>query len=746
MKQKSLLIFTYLFLMLLPLVQKQGVAKPKPNIVHILADDFGWQDPVCFDIDGKTPFETPNLDKLAARGRKFMQAYSAAPTCSPSRAAYITGKYTAHTGVYHVVGGRIPRPRHNNEKKKSLHIDPYYPYRLPTSDLTIPKELKKAGYSTAHVGKWHVGGRSNGYPFPGEYGFDISYVNDVKGGGVYYPDPDIWGGGKDDFKNWHNGLARKMKPDRLSDFATSDPDDPCRLDEDGRPYDKTLDVALRWLKKHHAEPFFLNYCTYYVHGPIQARNKERFEYYCKKMGYEVPTDPGVMNEDSTTKSNPYYATMVETLDWMIGKVMTYLEETDDPRNPGHKLIDNTYIVISSDNGGVLDHPQGWVTDNSPLKYGKHFLEEGGVRVPFIVSGPNIPKGTSCETPITLVDLYPTFTSMVGLAAPQNKALDGCNILPIMEGKEKVASFPNGKVRESIYFYHPIGAHAAGAIRKGPYKLYKNVAIGSNEEPEIVLYKLYNEDGSFADIGEEVNIAEQKPEVVKEILADLDNFMDEANVTLPYKHANAEPAHPFQENVPKVLDRGEDGDKLWVEVEYGKGKTPIKDAKLIYILNGSLFERSNGRKEMWFALPANINKGRIEATMPPGASHAVFCLTDKNGFLILSEDVPTQTEHSISTPETSFLKDGYAFKPGLYALIKVAEDAKEALSKKNKQSDKLASSLKTAREVYQLPKKEVSIEKYCETIRALRNEVRNLKGQVPQAENFYLNQFRQGGAF
>jgi len=144
---------------------------------------------VCFDVDGETPYETPNTDRLAKNGRMFTQAYSPSPTCSPSRAAYMSGQYPAHTGIYHVLGGKLPRAYSPN----FTYINPFYRYRLPLPEMTIPKELKKAGYVTGHVGKWHLGGRSNGYPFPGDYGFDIGYVDDLGKGGTHYPDPDIRG-------------------------------------------------------------------------------------------------------------------------------------------------------------------------------------------------------------------------------------------------------------------------------------------------------------------------------------------------------------------------------------------------------------------------------------------------------------------------------------------------------------------------------------------------------------------------
>ncbi|MBB3208852.1 arylsulfatase A-like enzyme [Rhodopirellula rubra] len=711
---------------------------PKPNIVHILTDDFGWQDPVCFDVDGDTPFETPNLDRLAKHGRKFMQAYAPSPTCAPSRAAYISGQYPAHTGIYHVLGGKLPRAYSPN----FTHINPFYRYRLPLTEMTIPKELKQAGYTTGHVGKWHLGGRSNGFPFPGNYGFDIGYVDDLGKGGTYYPDPDIWGP-RDQLRDQHNGLAKSMKPHRLTGWATDDPNDPFQLDQDGRPFDKTLDVALKWLEKHHDKPFFLNYCTYYVHSPIQTRNRARFEYYCKKMGYDFPTDPGTINQGREGKTDPYYATMVDTLDWMIGKVLTYLEETDDPRHPGHKLIENTYVIVSSDNGGLVSRSGGTITDNSPLREGKQDIHEGGVRIPFIVSGPSIPQNTVCDTPISLIDLYPTLVDLAGLPPSDNPKLDGCNIRPLMEGRESIARFADGSARERIYFYYPIELSSGSAMRKGPWKIYRNLGPGNNKSPDVELFRLYNDDGSMADIGEQENLVEQMPELTKQLLAELDEFLSDANVSLPYKNPGLR-SHAAVGRVPKILNRGDEDDRIWVDVETGDNKSSIVEAKLLYTVNGSLLEASKGRREMWFEQPAEISGGHIEGTVPPGTSHAVFCMRDSEGFLVMSEDLPSYREQSSGAADSSYLKHAYAFRPGLFALIKLGKEAEAELTRQGKSDVGLNRELKDATTVYS--KTRASEKEYCDTLRALRGAIRNLKGAVSQADDHHLNLFRHGGAF
>jgi len=138
-----------------------------------------------------------------------------------------------------------------------------------------------------------------------------------------------------------------------------------------------LDLALGFIRKNKDQPFFLNFCPYYVPGPIGTRDRARLAHYCQKMGYAFPTDPGTINVGRTGHSNPYYASMVDSVDWMVGKVVNYLDATDDPRNPGQKLIANTYIIIDSDNGGWVGEPREHLTDNSPLRSGKMSCYEGG---------------------------------------------------------------------------------------------------------------------------------------------------------------------------------------------------------------------------------------------------------------------------------------------------------------------------------------------------------------------------------
>lgn len=281
------------------------------------------------------------------------------------------------------------------------------------------------------------------------------------------------------------------------------------------------------------------------------------------------------------------------------------------------------------------------------------------------------------------------------------------------------------------------------MRKGPWKIYRNLGPGNNKSPLVELFRLYNDDGTMADVGEKENLAEKMPELTHQLLAELDGFLSEANVSYPYKNPTIE-SHPGQDKVPAVLERGDDGDRIWCTVETGENKTPIVDARLLYTVNGSLLEVSKGRREMWFEEPAEIKGGRISGTVPPGTSHAVFCMTDSEGFLVMSEELPSYKMKSSSNADSSYLKHAYPFRPGLYALIQLGEEASAEMKRLKKPDRTLRNELKKANAVYAAG--QASDKDYCDTIRTLRNSIRALKGTVTQADNEYINLFRQGGAY
>ena len=327
----------------------------KPNVVLMYADDLGWQDVKCYDVDESSPFETPNIDALAKRGVLFRQAYSPAPTCAPSRCAMISGKHPARLQKTHVLGGQPATPNRPTDPLMA----PWYSGRLGVDETTLAEALRSNGYRTGHSGKWHIAINHNAYPQPKDHGFNVTFNG--------------------------RGANTKMKPNRLAGFATEDLKDPYRLDESGFPRDEVTNNAIQFMEESKAQPFFLYYATWLVHYPIQSRSKALLEKYCEKMGMDFPTDPGYLPKNGEQK-NPYYGAMVEMLDAYVGHLLDYLETTDDPRWPGHKLIENTYVIFSSDNGGCEGSGETY-TSNVPLDKGKSSAKEGGTRVPLIITGP-----------------------------------------------------------------------------------------------------------------------------------------------------------------------------------------------------------------------------------------------------------------------------------------------------------------------------------------------------------------------
>ena len=704
---------------------------PKPNIVHIFADDLGWQDIASHKIDGKPVYETPNLDRLTKLSRRFTQAYSPAASCAPSRVAFLRGRHPVHTGVYHVDGGTIPAPH----QVENPIIQPFYSYGLPDSEPTLPDVLKKAGYVSAHIGKWHSGGKSEGYPFPTDQGFDFGFSERNKNLERYYNDEDLWNP-RDGKKNAFFGLWSKMKPDRLSAFATDKADDPFQVDADGRPYDKLTDMAIGFMDKHKDEPFFLNFATFLVHGPIETRDRERFELYLKKMGYEFPTDPDAeLNKGKGGHTNPYYASMVDSFDWMVGKLLDFLETTDDPRNPGHKLIDNTYVILDSDNGGVLPY-----TDNSPLTGGKQNTYEGGIRIPFLVAGPNVPAGTTCETPITLVDLFPTFLEIAGMKADPSLNLDGRSLLPQFRGGDGPVLLADGAPRESLYWYFPFPAHMSMAIRKGDWKLVRNFGVkgGTNTEPKVELFRLYNEDGSPCDIGEKNDLAAQEPARRDAMLSELNAFVEKSGAPLPYKNRESMVySSSDRQSVPAILETGFKEDLVWATLESGEGKSAIREAKLLYTLNPAPFDTTRGHREEWFAKPARISDGRVEAEMPPGATHAIFLLLDENRFCVTSEPIlPVMSRPKNESPQITSekLRNAFPWKPGLSALIKLGD---QAVTSASSDTTALKKALTAAKKTHSDPKADDTT--YANTIRSLRAAIRNQK-DTPESQNEFVNRF------
>lgn len=600
------------------LVHAEDKRPAKPNVLLLLTDDLGWQDVKCYDIDEPSPMETPNLDALAKKGVMFWQGYSPAPTCAPSRGAIMSGAHPARSQYTHVVGGMPPGAIHKTAHRM---MPPWYRGSYPAESIALPQVLKSNGYTTGHSGKWHLSTKHSGFPQPADIGFDWS-------------------------RSVHGTTAR-MKPHRMTGFATDKPNDPYRLDENGFATHQLSVDALTFVKEHKDQPFFLFYATKLVHTPIHTRSERLLKKYCKKLGVEPPKKPQEWKGEGQT--NPFYCAMVEELDYYVGQMFDYLETTDDPRWPGHKLSENTYIIFTSDNGGMEQMPGDIITDNYPLHRGKLSAMEGGTRVPFIIAGPGIGADIKSDVMVNGLDFYPTILSLTGTQKPKDKHFDGCDLSELLK---KDPTDPNlvkqddGSVRNTMLWHFPNSLALESTIRIGDYKLIHNYDhVGDPDEPELELFRLYEtKDGKQirGDIEEAKNLAASMPEKAKAMDEELSQKLTEMKASYPYYNPHFKSSLPHKDKVPSVLSHTKN-DHV-VEFVYQENGAKLVRAQLIYTLNGGAFE------EEWFRIPASISPDqKISATLPKGTTHYVINLIDENNFLISYPDVDKATRTKNASP-------------------------------------------------------------------------------------------------
>ena len=574
----------------------------KPNILLILTDDLGWQDVKCYDIDEPSPMETPYIDALAKNGVKFWQAYSPAPTCAPTRCAILSGIHPARAQKTHVVGGAPPAPHH---LRAWTMMSPWFSGRMPEDTFTIARALKAGGYTTGHSGKWHIAINHNAFPQPKDVGFD--------------------------WTRSARGATEPMKPHRMTGFATKKSNDPYKLDENGFPCHQNTKDALEFLHNSKDRPFFLYFATWLVHTPIQTRSKALLEKYVRKLGVELPKDPKQFWQGKG-QTNPFYCAMVEMLDYYVGQLIQYLEQTDDPRWPGHKLIENTYIIFTSDNGGMEGHQRQIITDNYPLDRGKISLMEGGTRVPLIVTGPGIPRGVQSDVMVNGLDFYPTLLALTGTKSPKGLKLDGCNLKPLLlkdPTDPTLVKCTSGKTRDTMVWHFPNSAALESSIRIKDFKLVRNYdhLNNPNNEP-LELYRLYNSErkgSQRADIEEQYNLVQSMPEKAKAMNAKLTKFLNEMQASYPYYNPHAHRAPQTKAKVCRVLSHKQYGDT--VEFKFQEKGAKVIRANLIYTRNG------NARYEEWFRKTADlVNEKTVKAELPQGTTHYFINLIDENNFL------------------------------------------------------------------------------------------------------------------
>jgi len=555
-------------------------SRPKPNVVLILADDLGWQDVGCYDIDAPAPYETPNMDALAKEGVQFWQGYSPAPTCAPSRCAIMSGNHPARAQKTHVKGGTPATPYKKTDWRL---MSPWYSGRMPADELTVAKVLQQNGYTTGHSGKWHIAINHHAFPQPADVGFDYTRSN--------------------------RGKTKPAEPNRLGGFSTADPADPFPIDENGFVFHQPTEDALDFMRKEKDNPFFLYYAEWLVHTPIHTRNKRLLEKYLDKLGIDFPTEAKGWTMEG--QNNPFYCAMVEALDYHVGQIVNYLKETDDPRWPGHKLIDNTYIIFTSDNGGMEGKPSEIITDNYPLDRGKISAMEGGTRVPLLISGPDIEKGIQSEVMVNGLDFYPTILSWTKTPFPKGKNLDGLDISTLLKKDPtnyQLVKNKEGKPRETMMWHFPNSVALESTIRVGDYKLIRNYNHEANPNTlPLELYQLYdtkNGKTTRVDIEEANNLVETEPKLVQELNQQLTEVLTEMEASYPYKNPHCKFDITHKEKVPMVMDNNKNANT--VTFTFKENGAKVIKANLLYTQNGVL---------------------------PAGTTHYLINLIDENNFLV-----------------------------------------------------------------------------------------------------------------
>ncbi|MFC5049675.1 sulfatase [Rubritalea spongiae] len=589
-------------------------AATKPNVIIFYVDDLGWQDVEKLnDLGDPCPYETPNLIKLAERGMNFSQGYAPAPTCAPSRAAILSGQHPAQTRYTHVTAASIPK-----QSKDKEFQEPFLGAYFDLGHLTLADALSDNGYKTGHYGKWHAGLNASAYGFES--------VNQTRG--------------------VHRGMD-----DRTKDFATeNDRQYPLSkekyppVSEDfpegiSYPYDELTAEAIKFMDENKDEPFFLNMCHWMVHWPMLTRNGELLEYYCNKLGQPFPPKPGAMTLPG--QQNPYFAAMVTTVDWSLGRVMDFLEKTDDPRNPGKKLVETTYIFFSSDNGGAEIKGREILSDNYPLKGGKKRTDEGGVRVPLVVTGPGIPAGAEVSTMVNQLDFFPTIMTLTDSSISKEAAakLSGLDISSVLEGKSTKVVDSAGQTRESLFWHFPHNSQRA-AIRKGDFKLYRHFQTG-----EYSLYRLYR-NGELVDLEEQEDLS-GNPEfasVLEELKQELNQNLVKTNAELPHRNPNFKGAKLAGAELEKITF-GDNEAKLQMDSQ----KPKAVEAYILYYQNEGV-DAKHGKKEKDYnaegdpkisyqvKIPARIDAEgyKVSAPVPSEVGRVRFIVIDENNYCHYSE--------------------------------------------------------------------------------------------------------------
>ncbi|MBW6535670.1 MAG: sulfatase [Mariniphaga sp.] len=456
-------------------IQKQEPKPTKPNIVFILADDFGYHD---MSVMGSNYYETPNIDRIASEGMIFTDGYANCQVCSPSRASIMSGKFTARHGITDWIGARTGEEWRKAGRFNKL-LPPEYVHNLPHKYTTLPEAMKEAGYKTFFAGKWHLGSEGS---WPEDHGFDINKGGWDKGspmGGFYAP--------------WENPRL-ESGPDGESLTM--------------RLAHETAD----FLKEHKDTSFFAFLSFYAVHAPLQTTQEKWAKYRDKaeEMGIaETGFEMGHFLPIRQVQDNPVYAGLVETMDDAVGVVLKALDELG--------LAENTIVIFTSDNGGVAAG-DAFATSNKPLRAGKGYQFEGGIREPFFIKIPWLDiAGKESGVPVTGTDFYPTLLELAGAELKPNEHNDGMSLVPVLNG----GTLPQRPLIWHYPHYGNQGGEPSSIIRLGDWKLIHYYEDGREE-----LYNLKT------DWEETTNVLAENPELTNQLSEQLFAYLNEVGARFP----------------------------------------------------------------------------------------------------------------------------------------------------------------------------------------------------------------------
>ena len=489
----------------------------RPNVVLFLVDDMGWMDSTPY---GSQYYDTPNMQRFERQSMRFTDAY-AVPLCSPTRASILSGQYSSRHRVTSATGHRPAAPADASPYPANAPAGQQFIYAnsrnyLDLDLVTLAEVLQGAGYRTGHFGKWHLG--LNQQHWPEEHGFEVAFhAEPSPGPGSYFSPYGV-------HHNGEPGPAHHVGT--ITDGA------------DGEYItDRLTDEAIQFIEDHESEPFFLNFWHFAVHGPWGHKEEYTAE-------FAEQTDP------RGHQDNPIMASMLKSVDESLGRVIDRLDELG--------LAENTLFIFYSDNGGNVHsnvpgsrqienirpgHPkwdfvQDWKkwagdqppTNNAPLREGKGRIYEGGQRVPLMVRWPGrVEPGSLSDSIVGPIDLYPTILEAVGVDLPAGHIVDGESMMPVLE--------QTGQLQRQAYFTWFPHLIPAVSVRRGDWKLIRRFEPHARY-PEV--RELYN---VRDDIGETSNLASMNPDIVEELDALIDQFVEETGALYPRPNPDFNAAAP-----------------------------------------------------------------------------------------------------------------------------------------------------------------------------------------------------------